>query len=289
MVRWPDQILDSGPRIATMVSNNNGPRVADRNGKGTTVSRTRIFTTAQRADGKPVRALLYTGGQDPDCIVAQSRSMSRAYRTVDAPAIRTAFERHGLTVQEQGYRTRKNLFVTEPGAGKAPGEYVARVQIHLDHSGRSAVRLQGGLFRLICSNGAALPIHAFGRAIRHTSQEIDQFLADPVQFVAPIWGATQAIPRVLERLKQGDSELVDRAEPFRARMIEAAPRVAHEARERALYYADEMATTEGERLWALYQGLTDPRGSYMPGRQRLATDFLATLLGVARPQPVALQ
>lgn len=194
--------------------------------------------------------------------VAQDTPMSPKYTIVDAPALARR-----IMDQDPSAKVTISSIVDARKHQPAPFKrvltvcwppstvgYYPTVSILLTHDGRSSVKAIAGALRIACEN------QFLGRIlwyISHVSEEIHDFIADPLRFILE---GTKRAEETINRIESVKG--VRGGDEFLNAVALRAPRVAGRLARSIRDYQHGALT-----LWDVLQGLT---GAHSPGCQRLA-------------------
>lgn len=220
------------------------------------------FSTTMALDGKPRRCLAHESGM---VAAVQDRNMSKAYRIVQPYDVMRSLQRAGF--QANMVRVGRNdwnqaVVFQDPG-GRVHGDYSHSGSVLCGHDGKTSLQITPRTVRGYCTNEfTGAPIR-----IRHTSQEIDQFLSDPVDTVVRCLEQSRAIADYLTMAQDLDIPAHDTTLQFWLR---------HAKKRQLLRQYSRARSYRGERyteptLWSVLQRLTASRS---PTLIRLASEAI---------------
>jgi len=213
-------------------------------------------------DGKRRRTVVHESGLIWN---VQERNMARAYRTVQPYDVQRALERAGFETETVTVgRSEWNKAVVFRDAGRiADDGYSHSGSILCGHDGKTSLQITPRTVRGYCANEfMSAPIR-----IRHTSNEIDAFLADPVDMVIRCLEQAKGVADYLKTAQELDIPAQDNTLRFWLR--HAKKRGLLNLYNRAARYRSEAYNQP--RLWDVLQRLSASRS---PTLVRMASEAI---------------
>jgi hypothetical protein len=212
--------------------------------------------------GKIRRTLQHESGHN---VAVQDRNMSKAYRIVQPYDVMRSLQRAGF--QANTVRVGRNdwnqaVVFQDPGR-IADDDYSHSGSVLCGHDGKTSLQITPRTVRGYCTNEfTGAPIR-----IRHTSREMDDFLADPVDMVIRCLEQAEGIADYLQTAQELDIPAEDRTLQFWLRHGKKRQLLRQYSRARS--YRGECYTDQ--TLWGVLQRLTASRS---PTLIRLASEAI---------------